>query len=126
MFRLSKKVLYAVEAVLDIAYNAGANPDQSFEITRRQGIPSRYIEQAPQRLVRGGFLAGVRGTSGGYRLVRKGIRLEGLPVGISSRAAIAATLEISTRREIIDMTIVAILPFCAEGYFSTIWFDGLY
>ena len=35
MFRLSKKALYAVEAVLDIAYNAGAEPVQSREITRR-------------------------------------------------------------------------------------------
>ena len=77
MFRLSKKALYAVEAVLDIAYNVGANPDQSFEITRRQGIPRSYIEQAPLRLVRGGILAGVRGPSGGYRLVRKRIHLGG-------------------------------------------------
>lgn len=126
MFRLSQKALYAVEAFLYIAYNAGANPVQSLEITRHQGIPRRYIVDALQRWVLGGFLAGVCGRNGGYRLVRKGIRLEGLPVGISSRAAIAATLEISTRRKIIDMTIVAILPFCAEGYFSTIWFDGLY
>ncbi|MEK9754141.1 MAG: transcriptional regulator, partial [Rhodospirillaceae bacterium] len=35
MFRLSKKALYAVEAVLDIAYHAGAEPVQSREITRR-------------------------------------------------------------------------------------------
>jgi len=126
VFRLSQKALYAVEAVLDIAYNTGANPVQSLEITRRQGISRRYIMGALQRWVRGGFLAGVCGPSGGYRLVRNGIRLEGLLVGISSRAAIAATLEVSTRREIIDMTTVAILPFCTEVYFSTIWFDGLY
>ena len=89
MFRLSEKALYAVEAVLDIAYNTGANPVQSLEITRRQGIPRRYIEQALQRLVRGGVFAGMRGPSGGYRLVRKGICVEGLPIGISSRSAIA-------------------------------------
>ena len=91
------------------------------------GFPKkRYIVDALQRWVRGGFIAGVCGPSGGYRLVCKGTRLEGLLVGISSRAVIAATLEISTRREIVDMTIVAILPFCAEGYLSTILFDGLY
>ena len=71
MFRLSKKALYAVEAVLDIAYHAGAEPVQSLEITRRQGIPKRYLEQALQRLVREGILAGVRGPRGGYRLARE-------------------------------------------------------
>ena len=52
MLRLSKKMLFAIEAVLDIAYNAGALPVQSGEITRRQGIPRRYLEQVLQQLVR--------------------------------------------------------------------------
>ena len=50
MLRLSKKILFAIEAVLDIAYHAGAGPVQSREITRRQGIPRRYLEQALQRI----------------------------------------------------------------------------
>ena len=75
MFRLSKKARYAVEAVLDIAYHAGAEPVQSLEITRRQGIPKRYLEQALQRLVREGILAGVRGPRGGYRLARERRRI---------------------------------------------------
>ena len=41
MIRLSKKLLFAIEAVLDIAYNAGGSPVQSAEITHRQGIPRR-------------------------------------------------------------------------------------
>ena len=45
MLRLTKKLLFAIEAVLDIAYNAGALPVQSGEITRRQGIARRYLEQ---------------------------------------------------------------------------------
>ena len=40
MLRLSRKTLFAIEAVLDIAYHAGAGPVRSAEITRRQGIPS--------------------------------------------------------------------------------------
>ena len=62
MFRLSRKTLFAIEAVLDIAYNAGAVPVQSREITRRQGIPRRYLEQVLQNLVRAGVLSGVRGA----------------------------------------------------------------
>lgn len=64
-------MLFALEAVVDIAYNAGSEPVQSKEITRRQGIPQRYLEQVMQRLVRAGILKGVRGPRGGYCLARE-------------------------------------------------------
>ncbi len=75
MLRLSKKMLFAIEAVLDIAYHAGGEPVQSREITRRQGIPRRYLEQALQQLVREDILIGVRGPRGGYRLARERRRI---------------------------------------------------
>ena len=71
MLRLSKKMMFAIEAVLDIAYHSSAEPVQSRDITRRQGIPRRYLEQALQHLVRNGLLIGVRGPRGGYRLARE-------------------------------------------------------
>ena len=75
MFRMSKKLLYAIEAVLDIAYNAGSLPVQSKDITARQGIPRRYLEQVLQQLVRAGILSGVRGPRGGYVLARERRRI---------------------------------------------------
>ena len=75
MFRLSKKLLFAIEAVVDIAYNSAGAPVQSSEITRRQGIPRRYLEQVLQHLVREGVLSGVRGPRGGYRLARERRRI---------------------------------------------------
>jgi Rrf2 family iron-sulfur cluster assembly transcriptional regulator len=75
MLRLSRKTLFAIEAVLDIAYHSGGMPVQSGEITRRQGIPRRYLEQALQNLVRNGVLVGVRGPRGGYRLARERRRI---------------------------------------------------
>ncbi len=75
MLRLSKKMLFAIEAVLDIAYHSGGQPVQSREITRRQGIPRRYLEQGLQQLVREGVLVGVRGPRGGYRLARERRRI---------------------------------------------------
>lgn len=75
MLRPSKKLMYALEAVVDIAYNAGAEPVQSREITRRQAIPPRYLEQVMQCLVRAGILKGVRGPRGGYRLARERRRI---------------------------------------------------
>ena len=60
MLRLSKKMWFTIEAVVDIAFHAGGQPVQSNQITRRQGIPKRYLEQALQQLVRAGILAGIR------------------------------------------------------------------
>ena len=75
MLRPSRKMLYAIEAVLDIAYHAGGEPVQSREITRRQRIPRRYLEQTLQQLVRSGILTGLRGPRGGYRLARERRRI---------------------------------------------------
>jgi Rrf2 family transcriptional regulator, iron-sulfur cluster assembly transcription factor len=71
MIRLNKKLLFAIEAVLDIAYNGGTAPVRSAEITSRQGIPRRYLEPVLQELVRSKVLIGIRGPSGGYRLARE-------------------------------------------------------
>jgi Rrf2 family protein len=75
MLRLSRKSLLALEAVIDIAYSARAEPVQAKEIPARQGVPQRYLEQVMQQLVRAGILKGVRGPRGGYRLARERRRI---------------------------------------------------
>jgi Rrf2 family protein len=75
MLRLSRKTLLALEAVIDIAFNARPGPVQAREITARQGVPQRYLEQVMQQLVRAGILKGVRGPRGGYRLAKERRRI---------------------------------------------------
>ena len=75
MLRLSKKLLYAIEAVVDIAYHGSSDPVRSSEISEREGIPRRYLEQVLQHLVHHGILAGQRGPRGGYRLARERRRI---------------------------------------------------
>lgn len=75
MLRLSKKTWLALEAVVDVAINARPDPVQSKEITKRQGIPQRYLEQVMQQLVHSGILKGVRGPRGGYTLARERRRI---------------------------------------------------
>ena len=75
MLRLTRKLMFAIEAVVDIAYNSGEHPVQSKDIAERQGIPRRYLEQVLQHLVRADILRGVRGPRGGYRLARERRRI---------------------------------------------------
>jgi len=75
MLRLSRKTLLALEAVIDIAFNGRPEPVQAKEITARQGVPQRYLEQVMQQLVRAGVLKGVRGPRGGYRLAKERRRI---------------------------------------------------
>ncbi|MBI4724672.1 MAG: cysteine synthase A [Rhodomicrobium sp.] len=58
-------------------------------------------------------------------MARQVARLEGVPVGISSGAAIAAAVEVGSRPGSEGKNIVIIIPSCAERYLSTALFDGL-
>jgi Rrf2 family protein len=69
--RLSTKSRYGVRALFDIAYNSGAMPAQIQDISRRQDISPRYLEQIFQSLKRAGILKSKRGPQGGYYLARK-------------------------------------------------------
>jgi len=60
-----------------------------------------------------------------FETARKVARLEGVPVGISSGAAIAGALKVGVRPEMAGKTIVTIIPSFAERYLSTALFEGI-
>ena len=76
MFKIKKKIIYAIEAVVDIALYSGPNPVQNKSIARRQGIPKRYLEQTLQILVKNKILVGSRGPKGGYSLAKERRRIK--------------------------------------------------
>jgi cysteine synthase len=59
------------------------------------------------------------------RMAREVARLEGIAVGISSGAALAAAIEVGQRSDMEGKTIAVVLPDTGERYLSTTLFDGL-
>ncbi|MGP8233307.1 MAG: cysteine synthase A [Methylovirgula sp.] len=65
------------------------------------------------------------GNQTAFDTARLVARLEGVPVGISSGAALAAAIEVGARDEFAGKNIVVIIPSFAERYLSTALFEGL-
>ncbi|MFZ1961227.1 MAG: cysteine synthase A [Methylovirgula sp.] len=65
------------------------------------------------------------GNQTAFDTARLVARLEGIPVGISSGAAVAAAVEVGLRPEFAGKNIVLVIPSFAERYLSTALFDGL-
>src|SRR5271169_4018961 len=65
------------------------------------------------------------GNQTAFDTARLVARLEGIPVGISSGAAVAAAIDIGRRPENAGKNIVIIIPDFAERYLSTALFEGL-
>lgn len=69
--RLSTQSRYGVRAIFDIAYHSEGLETQVKDISRREGISPRYIEQIFQKLKKAGIIGSKRGPSGGYFLNKK-------------------------------------------------------
>lgn len=83
LMQVSRKVDYAMRAVI---YLSTQDPEKSCsvaEIAERQGVPPKFLAKIIQDLIRGKLVKSKRGSEGGYSLAR-------LPREISFRDVIEA------------------------------------
>ena len=88
-----------------------------------QGIGAGFIPEILDRSVIDEVIAVTNDEA--LEMSRKAARLEGIPMGISSGAAISAGARIAKRPEMKDKTIVVIVPSFAERYLSTVLFEDI-
>ncbi len=88
-----------------------------------QGIGAGFAPSILDRTVIDEVIA--IGNQTAFDTARLIARLEGIPVGISSGAALAAAIDVARRPENDGKTIVVIVPDFAERYLSTALFEGL-
>jgi cysteine synthase A len=88
-----------------------------------QGIGAGFVPAILDRSVIDEIV--VVGNQTAFDTARLVARIEGIPVGISSGAAIAAAIDVGRRPENAGKTIVIIIPSFAERYLSTALFEGL-
>ncbi|MGQ2992327.1 PLP-dependent cysteine synthase family protein, partial [Brevundimonas sp.] len=88
-----------------------------------QGIGAGFVPSIVDRSV----IDGVEQVSNedSFDMARKAARVEGIPVGISSGAALTAAFRLAALDENAGKTIVVVIPSFAERYLSTALFEGL-
>ena len=68
---ISTRGRYALRVIIDMAENGADGYIPMKEIAARQQISLKYLEKILPGLVEAGFIEGVHGKGGGYRLVRE-------------------------------------------------------
>ncbi|MET0182392.1 MAG: cysteine synthase A [Caulobacterales bacterium] len=116
--RLPKLKIVAVEPEASPVLSGGSPGPHKI-----QGIGAGFVPENVDRSVIDEVIT--VSNEDAFAFSREAARLEGMPGGISSGAALAAAIKIARRPEAKGKRIVAIIPSFAERYLSTALFEGL-
>ena len=67
--KISTKGRYALRLMIDLAENQGLGNISLKDISKRQDISVKYLEQIVSPLTKAGLIRSIRGAQGGYSLV---------------------------------------------------------
>jgi Rrf2 family protein len=68
--RLTARSEYGLLALIDLGVRFGDGPVSAREISLRQGVPAKFLEQLLGGLRKAGLVSAVRGAHGGFALTR--------------------------------------------------------
>lgn len=68
--KISTKGRYALRVMIDLAVNDKGNYVSLKDISNRQEVSLKYLEQIMAMLNKAGYVKSVRGNNGGYRLAK--------------------------------------------------------
>ena len=69
--KISTKGRYALRIMIDLAENANGEYIRLKDISARQGITLKYMEQIMPMLTKAGYVRSYRGNNGGYMLAKE-------------------------------------------------------
>jgi Rrf2 family protein len=70
VMQISRKIDYALRAVIYLAVRSDRRPCSVAEIAAREGVPKKFLEKIIQDLIHHGLVRSTRGAQGGYTLAR--------------------------------------------------------
>ena len=70
VMQVSRKIDYALRAVIYLAMRSDGRPSSVAEIAAREGVPKKFLEKIIQDLIHHGLVRSTRGAQGGYTLAR--------------------------------------------------------
>ena len=68
--KISTKGRYALRVMIDLAVNDRGDYVSLKDISNRQEVSLKYLEQIMAMLNKGGYVKSIRGNNGGYRLAK--------------------------------------------------------
>ncbi len=68
--RLTARSEYGLLALIDLGVRYGDGPVSAREVSERQGVPTKFLEQLLAALRKAGLVSAIRGARGGFSLTR--------------------------------------------------------
>jgi Rrf2 family transcriptional regulator, cysteine metabolism repressor len=89
--RLTARSEYGLLALIDLGVRYGEGPVSAREVSERQGVPAKFLEQLLGALRKAGLVSAVRGARGGFELTREPAQITVLEVVEALEGPLAPT-----------------------------------